>query len=591
MDLPEIIPADADAKQIAALLRERGTAITGKNLLKKSWTEIANCVCSSQRFCQLVWVRLRTATTREDLLRVLRIVRKAGKSSNTLGGGTGRRHRHPKNVGPAEDWEDDYEYHDYDWDPADRSDASDVAWYRIDEFLEAFFPSSKSSPFSEIITLADSPHALGATSAVELDRIGHMNEIWTAREEGLTDPGNHGPIEVRLAEYFEQLSKGGVRPQLHESISTTESLLTAFEIEGRPNGKSLAKLAYAFSPFWIRHPLTWQKNSSQTVLEHLFAIYQVPKVLSHATVEVMANADRERLNWRNDANRPESGRLFPNDEVLKSVCWLIAIGQGGNLKRLSRKLGWKVDGQFQRYLELVPAEYGLIDACMLAEILRKGGNEIDYRRIASDPTFRIDPTNPSDHEFWHDTVKWFIRNRNELTDGDATIILQWGRHQFTESVRQSLLEIANHDRDLPEFEAFSWKRRSVSRVLELSRQYEQSLNESRSNLKWSSHGWNWSFQDNSGQLRDFVELVNGAQLFEEGKTLRHCVASYATSCSSGRTAIVSMRNGNTEQSITIEVDVETKQVVQARGMSNRNPTTSEKQAIIAWQNVILRADT
>lgn len=65
----------------------------------------------------------------------------------------------------------------------------------------------------------------------------------------------------------------------------------------------------------------------------------------------------------------------------------------------------------------------------------------------------------------------------------------------------------------------------------------------------------------------------------------HCVYSYARSCATGRTAIYSLQvNAGTgwQRRATVEVDVQTRRVVQVRGRFNAPIDGVEKRIVAAW---------
>lgn len=81
------------------------------------------------------------------------------------------------------------------------------------------------------------------------------------------------------------------------------------------------------------------------------------------------------------------------------------------------------------------------------------------------------------------------------------------------------------------------------------------------------------------------ELTDSAQLIEEGRALRHCVASYATECSRGLTTIWSLRSVGslTEQRrLTIEVDPRRNLICTALGFCNRPPEKEVRAVLEKW---------
>lgn len=97
------------------------------------------------------------------------------------------------------------------------------------------------------------------------------------------------------------------------------------------------------------------------------------------------------------------------------------------------------------------------------------------------------------------------------------------------------------------------------------------------------------FRQKTGEEKQDIwiirELLSGAELIKEGREMRHCVASYARSCSLGHCSIWAMgyvsAKGNIEKHQTIEITID-KHILQSRGKSNRLPTPSEFNIIMKW---------
>jgi hypothetical protein len=80
------------------------------------------------------------------------------------------------------------------------------------------------------------------------------------------------------------------------------------------------------------------------------------------------------------------------------------------------------------------------------------------------------------------------------------------------------------------------------------------------------------------------ELLSGADLIAEGRSMKHCVASYARSCASGHCSIWAMELHSelgTEKRQTIEVTHQ-RVIVQCRGRQNRLPTPAELDVVKEW---------
>jgi len=82
------------------------------------------------------------------------------------------------------------------------------------------------------------------------------------------------------------------------------------------------------------------------------------------------------------------------------------------------------------------------------------------------------------------------------------------------------------------------------------------------------------------------ELLTTEELWEEGKAMHHCVASYSNYCSNGTSAIYSMTSqtdeGVMERMVTIEVKVANKQISQIRKVCNAKPNSEDMRIISGW---------
>ncbi|MEL7239676.1 MAG: PcfJ domain-containing protein, partial [Planctomycetota bacterium] len=88
------------------------------------------------------------------------------------------------------------------------------------------------------------------------------------------------------------------------------------------------------------------------------------------------------------------------------------------------------------------------------------------------------------------------------------------------------------------------------------------------------------------KLVTITQLVTAADLIAEGRAMHHCVASYISTCQSGRSAIFSMRIASgfdeLKRALTIEVAPGTREIWQARGRFNELPTKAEDRFLSRW---------
>ena len=384
---------------------------------------------------------------------------------------------------------------------------------------------------------------------------------------------NDKPLEERLAEYVAQcLDRSGkidaVRPQIVESAGDLRNLDILKSEAERLKATGLAKLLCFFSPFWLREPKTWNRNSGISLLDHVLVQYEVPPFLTN---EWMRQSESESFE-------------------LKWLCWFILFAQGGSLKRAAAYFNWYIPGKFQHLLCGLPANWHPLKACIFAEVLRLGGNETDLRRICSDAAFVIDPTADSKHSsdsvfgndpaamdigFWRETVCWLIANRMAITNTTSQRILSWAMHEYTEAQRRSLQE------------AFTLKGRGVRAVSEKSLEYYNGLRDPEENYEWQGHGLDWTLDDPVTGKWSFVELTSSEELFWEGRVMNHCVYSYGHDCADGDSLIVSVKRNNAP-CLTIEVKPADWRVIQIKGASNRAPSSAEQKAVNSWISSVVQ---
>jgi hypothetical protein len=81
------------------------------------------------------------------------------------------------------------------------------------------------------------------------------------------------------------------------------------------------------------------------------------------------------------------------------------------------------------------------------------------------------------------------------------------------------------------------------------------------------------------------ELLTSADLYLEGRALRHCVYTYAAMCRRGETTIWSLRlrdNGREKRIATIEMDPRKGEIIEARTKANNCAGSRSQEMIRQW---------
>ena len=155
------------------------------------------------------------------------------------------------------------------------------------------------------------------------------------------------------------------------------------------------------------------------------------------------------------------------------------------------------------------------------------------------------------------------------------LILDWAMHEYTEKEREGV-------------RPFSWKGRSLARVLERSIAYASSRTHCRSDPLRNKHGWDWVLENAPGSRWSFLDLTSGSELHREGQNHGRCVGRYSGRCASGHSAIVSLRFNKIPR-LTIEIDPRSGSIVQVKDKRNRSANEHENEIIRQWQRAVLDA--
>lgn len=360
-------------------------------------------------------------------------------------------------------------------------------------------------------------------------------------------------------------------------------------------------------PFWVRPAVSWRmpegsdRERFASLLEHLFMLYPVPRVLL------------EGVEWVADCR------------TAKWMLWVVIMGSGASMTRAGRRIGWWANSAFLAQLMKAPPNLDATSACIWAEVQRIGGPVEVATVLCADPSFRIDPTevyvpeSPAAgylrgrsetedweiryrerhqaqkvafRQFWQATLEWLVRNQENLEVDALPRILSWANHEFTEYQRFVDQTMGFTERERREFNAggpFSWKGRTVAATLRAANEYEQRIRRRQKlNRRWKTKGWNWETTDETGAQWTMRELATSDELAEEGEAMHHCVGGYDACCARGISAVFSLLQDG-ERLLTIEIDVASRNLRQAYGSWNRMATAEEMAIVKRWKTEIVEA--
>ncbi len=331
------------------------------------------------------------------------------------------------------------------------------------------------------------------------------------------------------------------------------------EAEPRAQRDKLLELLL-LQPFWVRDLHDWHNIATddagrlRSLIDHLLVIYPVPECLYRM--------------WEQETAAPHETWLQ----------WFILTAQGASITKSASVLGWNVPAKFPHFLSLAPSHFSFEQACLFAEMKRLGIHRLDFETIAAVNWLRFVPSQDDegqrDHQFTVTTLQWLDKHWGQRTARELNMVLNWAYHLQLEAIRW-------------ERPVFSWKGRSVAKVLEAAWEYHHLQYGGFGSFKWEHKGWDWSTMDAAGRSWTITELCSGKALQAEGAALQHCVAGYAWHCVYRRSAIFSLQCDK-HRMVTIELQLPSKKIAQAKGLCNRASLPHEAKLIDQWLETIVQ---
>jgi hypothetical protein len=324
----------------------------------------------------------------------------------------------------------------------------------------------------------------------------------------------------------------------------------------------------AHVPFWLRQPGPWTPRSHNgfrqfdSLLRHLLARYDVPAFMNTAWLE----------------------GLTPEGVVHQR--WFIHVAQGGNLRTAPELPIPLTKRQAHLYLQ-APAEFDVLSAFRWAQACDLGAEWL-ARSIAGT---RIGRAFEHD-DFWVTVLRW-LAERPMLDPAQVGPIVDYLHDQrFVASAPNPLAHLLGQPLLVPPQPNLTMKGRNPETLLAAVAAWHRRLGRFA-----VGHAVHWAastikpFQHEEGEgssrkIYTICELTSSHDLIQEGRAMRHCVASYVSSCRGGRVSIWSLRvvdgTGQEVRLLTLEVDNRNGQIVQARSRFNQFPSRRELSLLHRW---------
>jgi hypothetical protein len=321
--------------------------------------------------------------------------------------------------------------------------------------------------------------------------------------------------------------------------------------------------------FWVRDISTWEWTSRNTykqtksLIEHLFCKYEVPEFMFQVWTE--KNLNNKHLEWFFQLASGESAR-----NLLK---FPIPI-----TKRMAHE-----------FINTPFPGYSIDDAIRRSQVLSMGGEPRLADAIMMS-RLRHEFTN---NDFWATVIQFFINTPMINLDEVGAIIDYINEKKYTQT-RVVVDGIATYR---PEMPGFTMKGRNVETLIRDTHEWHKELNRLRrqAGATGSYHykpdltsKWQRSLvkpfkfvegKNEKQKIWNILEITNASDLYDEGKSMHHCVYSYLSSCISGKCSIFSLKLFGISMAT---IEVRDSRAVQIRGSHNKKPDDKEIAIINNW---------
>jgi hypothetical protein len=323
---------------------------------------------------------------------------------------------------------------------------------------------------------------------------------------------------------------------------------------------------------WIRDPTAWRPDSHNlgrqfsSLARHLLARYTVPVFLDAAWLR----SDRGAYRFRD---------------------WFVHVGKGRNIR--TAKTPYPLTKMIAHHFVRAPDDMTIEGALMLADIRSLGGGgRLAHALMGTRLGQRIE-SDAERRAFWLSVYRFFIANPMLDLRHAGPIVDFLAFQKF--DTQEVMVAPGRVEVRAPPQPNLSMARRTPEALL---RQVEAWHGELRRARRTDKRFWKPSGVPGFASLtgpRDrpqeqthwtVRELLSAQELIDEGRRMRHCVATFVESCSTGESSIWSLERRRGAESkleplLTIEIDADGV-MVEARGFANRWPTDQEKRVLEAW---------
>ena len=276
--------------------------------------------------------------------------------------------------------------------------------------------------------------------------------------------------------------------------------------------------------------------------------------------------------------------LAPGPEAFRQQSWFIRLGRGASFRAMN--LPMSLTRKMEHFVRQAPDHYTAVQALRFGETRGLGGGERLAREVASGRLGK----RIAHPEFWR-TVLAFLAAQPPLDPDQVNPIVDFVHaNKFASDEIHTAAGVRTRNAPWPDFSIKGRTLKSLQRLVD-AWHAELAISKSGKWRSWPKSGIrNFRFLERNLAGEDdwewsILELLDSGALHAEGRTMRHCVYSYADRCHKGDTTIWSLRlrrNGAKKTIVTIEVDPRKRSIIQAQAKCNRPPGARSREILDRW---------
>lgn len=309
---------------------------------------------------------------------------------------------------------------------------------------------------------------------------------------------------------------------------------------------------------YVRNPQEWAAKSynldRQIVdfVRWIYCLYPTPSFMFS-----IFKADLRPL-WR-------QVHVNENQQLQKMIYfdWFLTMAQGGSFAKLAKEVFSKKESH---YFLSAPPGNSIVEniwwaKCHALELVP---------RIEHAVVNRLFRDKPIEDKFWDSLLILLKREEDDVDIASLSDVMDF--------------IVPKHYND----DKFTLKGRTFNSLIKLSNEWHRELQLKKfGNAKITWNGipipdWKWE-NKKTGETWKIEQLHTSKALYNEGRAMKHCVASYSQRCEQGQSAIFSMSCMG-ERELTIEIS-NYKQLIQARGRWNKPGRSEANQVLNKWINL------